>query len=100
MSPKPGQERLVKVATAANEAIARMLSELLAEQDIHCVIKAAGVGPGIFSPSTLPHYLYVLATDASRAKEVVTFYLDSDASIGLAKEKDSDRDNTGPGSLQ
>ena len=78
----------MKVATAANEAIARMLGELLEKEGIGCVVKGAGVGAAI-SPAALPYYIYVRASDAPRAREVTTFYLDSDTSIGLEKEKDA-----------
>ncbi|HEX77380.1 MAG TPA: DUF2007 domain-containing protein [Dehalococcoidia bacterium] len=96
MSPKPQRQRLVKVATAANEAVAQMLRQLLEQHGIGCVVKAAGAGPGLFSPAGLPHYLYVLAPDATRAEEIVTFYLDSDASIGLEKSDNAHRDMPGP----
>ena len=100
MFPKPERQRLIKVATAANEAVAQMLSELLEEQGIPCLVKAAGVGHGILSPSLLPHYIYVPASLAERAREVTTFYLDSDASIGLEKANNAHRDDPGPGPLQ
>lgn len=100
MSPESKGDRIVKVATAANEAIARMLSELLTEEGIPSVVKAAGAGPAILPVATLPHYIYVLASDVPRAKELINFYLDSDASIGLVKERDDDQGGAGPGPVQ
>jgi len=78
------EEPLVKVAEAANEALAGMWAELLENNGIPCLAKATGVGIGGWaSAALLPHYLYVRAGDEQRAIELLESFAADDPSLTI-----------------
>ena len=62
---------LVKVATAPNQMIASMWTGWLEEEGIHSLVKSGGSGPAYFGTMINEHFIYVLARDAARAREIL-----------------------------
>lgn len=70
---KQETEPLVLIATAPNEPLANMWADILLQQNIHVLVKKMPITPAyqLFAANT-PQQIYVLASDADRAKEILT----------------------------
>ncbi len=64
-------EKLVPVAVAPNEPIAELWRGLLEQEGITAMLKAMGPGAAYFSNFGYQHTLYVLESDAERAREIL-----------------------------
>ena len=63
---------IVFLATAANEPLARMWAEILADAGIRAMVKAGGPGIGAWgSAATLEHELYVLRSQLPEAETII-----------------------------
>jgi hypothetical protein len=69
-------EPLVCVAMAPNETIAYMWSEILEENGIHCLVKGDDRYPSLYVNYILRCYIYVLASERERAKEILIPFLE------------------------
>ena len=70
------KEPLVRVATVANEPLARMFAETLEGQGIPCLVKPVG-GPGItgvWAAAIFEHELWVRGAQAKEAKAILLDY--------------------------
>lgn len=70
------EERLVKVATVANEPLAHMFAETLERQGIPCLVKPTG-GPGIsgvWAAGVFEHELWVRGSQVKEAKALLLDY--------------------------
>lgn len=74
------EEPLVRIATAANEPLARMWAEALESQGIPCLVKPVGGPgiPGVWAAGIFEHELWVRASQAEEAEAILREYL-SDA---------------------
>ena len=82
----------VRLTVFENEPLARLAAQRLQQEDIRCVVRSLGMGPGGLGVATyLPHALFVNSTDEMIAREV----------LGLApaeiaeREKHSSQPDTG-----
>jgi hypothetical protein len=74
---KNPEEPLVHIATAPNEPIANMWAEILEENNIHCLLKGGNLGAAMYIPPLqLQHKIYVLASEAQKAKEIISPFLE------------------------
>ena len=74
-----GKERLVRIATAPNEIVADLWKDVLAENDIKCLLKSINLVASMYtSPITLQYEILVLASDAQKAKEILTPFMEED----------------------
>lgn len=64
-------EKLVPVAVAPNELIAELWRGLLEQEGITAMLKAMGPGSAYFSNFGNQHTLFVLESDAQRAREIL-----------------------------
>ncbi len=64
-------EKLVPVAEAPNEPIAELWRGLLGQEGITVMLKAMGPGAAYFSNFGYQHTLYVLESDAERARDIL-----------------------------
>ena len=65
-------EPIVYAATAPNEPIARLWADVLGDEGIRAMLKAAGPGIGAWaSAATLEHELHVLRPDVERARQII-----------------------------
>jgi hypothetical protein len=64
-------EKLVPVAVAPNEPIAELWRGLLEQEGITAMLKAMGPGAAYFSNFGYQHTLYVLESDAERARDIL-----------------------------
>lgn len=79
------EEPLVKIATAANEPLARMWAEALERQGIPCLVKPVG-GPGIdgvWAGAVFEHELWVRASQAKEAAALLVDYDGPQADLTL-----------------
>lgn len=70
-TPEQGQEELVEIAVAPNEIMAAVWRGWLEEEGITPMVKSAGPGMAYFSSFGNQHLLYVLASEADRAREIL-----------------------------
>ena len=62
----------IRLAIFDNEPLARLAEQRLLEENIPCVVRSLGAGPGVWGVATnMPHALYVKADDEMRAREVL-----------------------------
>ena len=74
---KETDETLVHIATAPNEPIANMWSGILEEHNIRCLLKGGNLGAAMYIPNLLlPFEIYVLASEAEKAKEIISPFLE------------------------
>lgn len=66
--------RPVRIAVAANEAVALLWRGLLTAEGIPVIVRVAGPGIAYFTPALCEHYLYVRAADAGRARQLLDDY--------------------------
>lgn len=66
------RERLVAVGEAENGMIAALWQQVLEDEGIRSMIKPTGAGAGYFSTAIQQHVVYVLESDAERARAVLT----------------------------
>jgi hypothetical protein len=82
LPPKPEHkvvdEPLVNIATAPNEAIASMWAGILEEHGIHCLLKGGDLAAAMYaSPLNVPYEISVLASNADRATQILTPFIES-----------------------
>jgi hypothetical protein len=74
-----GKEPLVHIATAPNEIVANMWKDALAENGIKCLLKSINLVTSMYtSPYTLQFEVMVLASDAEKAKDILTPFLEEE----------------------
>ena len=62
----------VQLIVYDNEPLARLAQQRLQQEDVPCIVRSLGVGPGGWGVATyLPHGLYVEASDQMRAREIL-----------------------------
>lgn len=59
------------VAVAPSEAIAEMWQEMLRDEGIRSMVKGTGAWPAFHIGAGVEHVIYVLASDADRAREIL-----------------------------
>ena len=70
------REPLVYVATAPNEMIAAMWKGILEENGIHSLLRSVSfMETAQYTRNTFPYEVYVLASDAARAEEIMVPFL-------------------------
>jgi hypothetical protein len=73
-------EPLVYVATAPNESVASMWSGILEEHGIRCVLKGANLRAAMYYFTyNMTCQIHVSASQAERAKEILSPFLEADA---------------------
>ncbi len=71
------KEPIVHIATAPNEAIANMWSGILEENSIRCMLKGMGLQASMYaSPLAVNYEIYVLESEADKAKEILEPFLE------------------------
>src|SRR5215210_6853181 len=93
-----GDERLVKVASAGNQAVGEMWREVLTSNGIPCLLRVAG--PLLaYATFTSQHDLLVAASDAARARELLAAYNEDEGDLSLDRESGAgpDSDEGSPG---
>lgn len=74
-----GKEPLVHIATAPNEIVANVWKDALAENGIKCLLKSINLVASMYtSPYTLQFEVLVLASDAEKARETLTPFLEEE----------------------
>jgi hypothetical protein len=74
---KISKEPIVHIATAPNEMVANMWSEILEENGIHCLLQGGELQAAMYaSPLAVPYKIYVLESEAEKAKEVLEPFLE------------------------
>lgn len=73
MTKRGGQEPLVKIASAANQALAEMWKELLQNNGIRSLARISGPLTA-YASFTSPHDLLVLAPDADQARQILAAF--------------------------
>ena len=72
-------EPLVHIATAPNEIVANLWNDVLAENSIKCLLRSANLITSVYaSPIANQYEVLVLASDAEKAKEILTPFLEED----------------------
>lgn len=66
-----GNDRVVQVGVAPNEAIALWWKEILEEDGIRVMLKPGGIGFGYFANALNEHYIMVLESQAELAVEIL-----------------------------
>ena len=75
---KKKDEPLAYIASAPNEMIAGMWSDILKEQDIPCLVRRSGLKVAMYPTYDERCELYVLASKAEKAKEIIAPFLDDE----------------------
>ena len=82
--PEQGKRHdpLVCIATAPNEAVAYMWAEILADHGIRCVLKGGDLKAAMYVFTyNLQYGVYVLASEAERAMEILTIFLEDNQTL-------------------
>jgi len=74
---KASNAPLAHLATAPNEGIALMWSDILNENDIHSLVKSAAMNIYVQTFGS-PYELYVLESDVGRARQTLAPFLERD----------------------
>ena len=70
-------EEIVHIATAPNEMVANMWAGILEENGIRCMLKGMGLQASMYaSPLAVPYEIYVLKSEAEKAKEILEPFLE------------------------
>ena len=78
-----GDDKLVKVASAGNQAVGEMWREVLESNGIPCLLRVAG--PLLaYATFTSQHDLLVAESDAERARELLAAYNEDEGDLSLA----------------
>ncbi len=80
-----GDEALVRVASAGNQALGEMWREVLANNGIPCLLRIAGPLTGYASFGS-PHDLFVRAADADRARAFLAAYNEDESDLALGRD--------------
>ena len=76
-----GKEPLVHITTAPNEIVANLWKAVLAENGIHCLLKSINLVASLYtSPITLQYEILVLSSDAEKAREILTPFINEEQS--------------------
>ena len=68
----PRNKKQIKLTILENEPMARLAEQRLWQEEIPCVVRSLGAGPGGLGGATkLPHAIYVKASDEMSAREVL-----------------------------
>ena len=71
MEPRPSGKQ-IQLTVFDNEPLARLAQQRLQQEDVPCIVRSLGVGPGGWGVATyLPHGLYVGASDEMKAREIL-----------------------------
>ena len=74
-----GKEPLVRIGIARNEIIANIWKDALAENGINCLLRSINLVTSMYtSPITLQYEVLVLASDAEKAREVLTPFVEEE----------------------
>ncbi len=80
-----GEDKLVKVASAGNQAVGEMWREVLESNGIPCLLRVAG--PLLaYATFTSQHDLLVAESDAERARELLAAYNEDEGDLSLDRE--------------
>ena len=80
-------DKLVKVASARNQAVGEMWREVLERNGIPCLLRVAG--PLLaYATFTSQHDLLVAASDAARARELLAAYNEDEGDLSLDRESE------------
>jgi len=72
-------EPLVYIATAPNEIVANMWKDALEENGIKCLLRSANLITSVYAlPIANQYEVLVLASDAEKAKEILTPFLEDE----------------------
>lgn len=86
MDDRPSGKQ-VQLTVYDNEPLARLAQQRLQQEDVPCVVRSLGVGPGGWGVATyLPHGLYVGVPDEMKAREI----------LELPPAEVAERDGTSP----
>ena len=78
-------DRLVKIASAGNQALGEMWREVLENNGIPCLLRVAG--PLLaYATFTSQHDLFVAASDAVRARDLLAAYNQDEGDLALNRE--------------
>jgi hypothetical protein len=80
-----GDETLVRVASAGNQALGEMWREVLANNGIPCLLRIVGPLTGYASFAS-PHDLFVRAADADRAREFLAAFNEDEGDLALGRD--------------
>ena len=78
--PKPPKkegfdDRIMRIATAPNEAVAHIWAGILEEEGIPCLLQSPYLQSSMYSVfSNQPYLIYVLKTNAHRAKKLLSSF--------------------------
>ena len=62
----------VRLTIVENEPLARLAEQRLQQENIRCVVRSLGAGPGGWGVATnLPHAIFVKGTDEMHARQVL-----------------------------
>jgi hypothetical protein len=74
-----GREPLVCIATAPNEMIANLWKDVLKDNGIHSLLKSTSfMDSAQYAHNVFPYQIYVLASEAEKAKEVLLPFLEEE----------------------
>ena len=69
---RPRTRKQVRLTVVENEPLARLAEQRLQQENIPCVVRSLGAGPGGWGVATnLPHAIYVKSADEMRARQVL-----------------------------
>ena len=81
MNDPTASEQLIRVARVHSEPLAEMWAELLRQEGINPLLRSGGPGAGALASGALLEYsIWVLASDADRARQVLESLQSADAS--------------------
>ena len=87
MSDTQGNEPLVRIAQAGNQALAEMWKDVLRSNGIPSMLRISGA-PTAYVTFAAPHDILVLASDAERARDLLAAYNEDERDLALGRDAD------------
>jgi hypothetical protein len=80
LKSEKGKEPLVRLATAPNEMIASLWKGILEENGINSMLKSVSfMESAQYTRNVFPYEIYVLASEADKAREILTPFLEDNS---------------------
>jgi hypothetical protein len=95
MTDVRGNDPLVRVAQAGNQALAEMWKDVLRSNGIPSMVRIAGAVTA-YVTFAAPHDILVLASDAEQARDLLAAYNEDERDLALGRDADHDDEGDEP----
>jgi len=95
VSDARGNEPLVRIAQAGNQALAEMWKDVLRSNGIPSMVRIGGAITA-YVTFAAPYDILVLASDAAQARDLLAAYNEDEGDLSLGRDEDQDEESDEP----